>query len=141
MFFPGPKRSVSLGTSESLFFISRAQMLLAPSMALRLLMQACFWALLRALTRLGIATAASRPMIATTIMISTSVKPLLRESFKCIHVLIAPRCVREFTAGILDRKAAGNNVEKTHHGPFSLKNQRAAEVSQKKRPGTNPGSD
>ena len=34
---------------------------------------------LRACTKLGIAIEASRPMMATTIMISTSVNPLLRE--------------------------------------------------------------
>jgi len=38
-------------------------------------MQALVWARVRALTKLGIAMAASNPMIATTIMISTSVKP------------------------------------------------------------------
>lgn len=41
-------------------------------------MQAFFWAVVRAFTKLGIAIAASKPMIATTIMISTSVKPDLR---------------------------------------------------------------
>ena len=34
-----------------------------------------FWAVWRAFTKLGIAIAARRPMMATTIMISTSVKP------------------------------------------------------------------
>jgi hypothetical protein len=42
-------------------------------------MQLFFWALLRARTKLGMAMAASKPMMATTIMISTSVKPALRE--------------------------------------------------------------
>ena len=35
----------------------------------------------RALRKLGIAIAAKRPMMATTIMISTSVKPALRDVF------------------------------------------------------------
>src|SRR5690242_14379625 len=38
-------------------------------------MQAFFWAVVRAFTKLGIAIAASKPMMATTIMISTRVKP------------------------------------------------------------------
>src|SRR5207247_9942277 len=41
-------------------------------------MQAFFWLAVRALTKLGMAMAASRPIMATTIMISTSVKPALR---------------------------------------------------------------
>src|SRR5579871_2077985 len=39
-------------------------------------MQALAWEVARALTKLGIAIAASNPMMATTIMISTSVKPV-----------------------------------------------------------------
>src|SRR5687767_10006734 len=69
-----PNISASLGTSLSVLRFSNAQTSLAPSMVLRLLIQACFVALLRALTRLGMATAAKRPIMATTIMISTSVK-------------------------------------------------------------------
>ena len=41
-------------------------------------MQALFWLAVRAFTKLGIAMAASNPMMATTIMISTSVKPDFR---------------------------------------------------------------
>src|SRR5262249_15896929 len=41
-------------------------------------MQAFFWLAVRAFTKLGIAMAARRPMMATTIMISTSVKPAFR---------------------------------------------------------------
>jgi hypothetical protein len=51
-----------------------------------LLMQAFLWAVLRARTKFGMAIAASRPMIATTIMISTSVKPALREVFVFMFV-------------------------------------------------------
>src|SRR5438552_15502268 len=40
-------------------------------------MQALTWEVSRALTKLGMATAASRPMMATTIMISTNVNPPL----------------------------------------------------------------
>jgi hypothetical protein len=42
-------------------------------------MQAFICAVVRACTKFGIAMAANRPMMATTIMISTSVKPALRE--------------------------------------------------------------
>src|SRR5436189_6348942 len=44
----------------------------------RLLIQAFLYAVVRALTKLGIAIAASSPLMATTIMISTSVNPLWR---------------------------------------------------------------
>src|SRR5580704_6879793 len=40
-----------------------------------LLIQALAWEVARAFTKLGIAIAARRPIMATTIMISTSVKP------------------------------------------------------------------
>ena len=42
-------------------------------------MQAFCWDVVRALTKLGIAMAANRPMMATTIMISTRVNPALRD--------------------------------------------------------------
>jgi len=42
-------------------------------------MQALHCEVARARTKLGIAIAASRPMMATTIIISTNVKPALRE--------------------------------------------------------------
>src|SRR5215469_13249147 len=48
-----------------------------------LLMQAFCCEVARAFTKLGIAIAASKPMMATTIMISTSVKPALRDCFVC----------------------------------------------------------
>src|SRR5882762_2077924 len=41
-------------------------------------MQAFFWLAVRAFTKFGIAIAASKPMMATTIMISTRMKPDLR---------------------------------------------------------------
>src|SRR5260370_2680196 len=59
-------------------FISSAHSWAAPSIWRRLLMHALAWEVVRALTKLGIAIAARRPMMATTIMISTSVKPDLR---------------------------------------------------------------
>src|SRR6266550_4460458 len=63
----------------SLWPVSSAHCCVALSIWRRLLMQAFDWEVLRALTKLGIAIAARRPMMATTIMISTSVKPALRE--------------------------------------------------------------
>src|ERR1043165_4806309 len=59
-------------------FFSSAHCSFAPSIWRRLLMQAFFCAVVRAFTKLGIAIAARRPMMATTIMISTSVKPAFR---------------------------------------------------------------
>src|SRR5271154_6826562 len=63
------------------FFCSSANWLAAASIWRRLLMQAFCWEVARAFTKLGIAMAARRPMMATTIMISTSVKPALRMFF------------------------------------------------------------
>jgi hypothetical protein len=41
-------------------------------------MHTFIWEVVRGLTKLGIAIASNRPMMATTVMISTSVKPALR---------------------------------------------------------------
>src|SRR5258706_3324821 len=60
--------------SVGLFLFSKAQVWTAPSIWRRLLMQAFCWEVVRARTKFGIAIAASRPIMATTIMISTSVK-------------------------------------------------------------------
>src|SRR5947208_11339999 len=77
MYWVAPKRSESAGVSVTTFFCSSAQVALAPSICLRLAMQAFFWLAVRAFTKLGMAMAARRPMIATTIMISTNVKALV----------------------------------------------------------------
>src|SRR5438874_8670309 len=69
------KATVALGS----FFCSSAHCWIAPSICRRLLMQAFICEVVRALIKLGIAMAANSPMIATTIMISTNVKPELRE--------------------------------------------------------------
>src|SRR5581483_1066629 len=58
---------------------SSAHCCLAPSIWRKLLMQAVAWLFERARTQLGIAMAASKPMMETTIMISTSVKPAKRD--------------------------------------------------------------
>ena len=55
--------------------LSRAQVCLAPSIWRRLLMQARLLGFALARMKLGMAMVASRPMMATTIMISTNVKP------------------------------------------------------------------
>ena len=52
-------------------------------------MQAFCCEVVRALTKLGIAIAASNPIMATTIMISTSVNPALRLFFVCIMFTFA----------------------------------------------------
>src|SRR6266699_3974800 len=68
-----------------------------------LLMQALACEVLRALTKLGIAIAARRPMMATTIMISTSVKLALREVliFICFSNFLRFSCgVNTATGGL-----------------------------------------
>src|SRR6266508_1997961 len=67
--------------------VSNAHCCLALSIWRRLLMQAFCCAVVRALTKLGIAIAANRPMMATTIMISTSVKPDLMFLLICMFCL------------------------------------------------------
>src|ERR1022692_2193509 len=67
--------SVKPGVADGDFLFSRAQVWVAPSIWRRLLIQAFFCDCVRARTKLGIAIAASKPMMATTIMISTNVKP------------------------------------------------------------------
>src|ERR1017187_243903 len=65
---------------------SSANWLAAASIWRRLLMHALACELARAFTKFGIAMAARRPMMATTIMISTSVKPALRRFLDCFIV-------------------------------------------------------
>src|ERR1700744_3788551 len=81
---PRPKYVVNeLRVTVSVLFLpfSNAHCWIAPSIKRRLLMQVFLRAVSRALMKFGIAIAAKRPMIATTIMISTSVKPALREDW------------------------------------------------------------
>src|ERR1017187_1346201 len=63
--------------AEAPTLFSNAQVWVALSIWRRLLMHAFFCDWVRARTKLGMAIAASKPMMATTIMISTSVNPLL----------------------------------------------------------------
>src|SRR2546425_1216538 len=79
MYRAAPKMSVSTTASAACFLFSRAHVSTAPLIWRKLLMQAFCWAVVRAFTKLGMAIAANRPMMATTIMISTSVKPDLRD--------------------------------------------------------------
>src|SRR5258708_1016537 len=69
---------------------SSAQVCLAPSIWRRLLMHAFCCAFKRARTKLGMAMVASNPMMATTIMISTSVKPAARECLLFIRFIFLP---------------------------------------------------
>src|SRR5437867_13044889 len=76
---------------------------MAPSIWRRLLMQALVCEVVRALMKLGIAIAANRPMMATTIMISTNVKPDLRDVWIFILTFL-PFCrrgVNKATGGLL----------------------------------------
>src|SRR6266516_1084554 len=63
----------------------------------RLLMIELSWAFSRAFTKLGIAIAASNPMMATTIMISTSVNAAFLFVLICItiFVFVCPNARRE----------------------------------------------
>src|ERR1700761_6391529 len=73
---------------------------MAPSIKRKLLMQVFFRAVSRALMKFGMAIAARRPMIATTIMISTSVKPALREDLIfMLLLLLSVSGVNEATGG------------------------------------------
>src|SRR5882724_12082792 len=82
---------------------SSAQVCLAPSIWRRLLMQPVACAVLRAFTKLGIAIAANRPIMATTIMISTSVKPPFRDVlfFITSNLSLFGCGVNEATGGLL----------------------------------------
>src|SRR3974390_3333789 len=83
------------GVTPEDFLFSSAHCCLAPSIWRRLLMQALACEVVRAFTKLGIAMAANRPMMATTIMISTRVKPDLRDVLililTCLAFLFARR--------------------------------------------------
>src|ERR1017187_2312800 len=66
------------GPSPVFIPFSSAHSLTAASIWRMLLMQALACEVARALTKLGMAIAAKRPIMATTIIISTNVKPALR---------------------------------------------------------------
>src|SRR5262245_45123218 len=93
MYLSVPKRSLSVGVSVLVFFCSSAQVDLAPSICFKLAIQALVWLAVRALTKLGIAMAASKPMMATTIMISTKVKPEL-DALRIFIQWCLPFCAR-----------------------------------------------
>src|SRR3954463_1453215 len=95
-----------VGTALWPALFSKAQVCLAPSIWRKLLMQALCWALRRARTKLGMAMGASRPMMATTIMISTRGKPALRERLVFIQlVFFQCRSVNEVTGGLFPRRS------------------------------------
>src|SRR2546426_9688822 len=83
------------------FLFSSAHCWIAPSICRRLLMQAFICEVVRALMKLGIAIAANRPIMATTIMISTNVKPDLREVMIFILCFVFLFCgVNEAAGGL-----------------------------------------
>src|SRR5881394_269592 len=99
-----PNKSVSAGVSVSTFLFSRAHVALAPWICFRLAMQAFFWLAVRAFTKFGIAIAAKRPIMATTIMISTSVKPAFR------WVLLFIYCFLPFCRGVNINRRRFTNI-------------------------------
>src|SRR5213075_532087 len=88
---------VTVAPDAALF--SNAHCCTAPSIWRRLLMQAFCCEVVRALMKFGIAIAARRPMMATTIMISTSVKPDLEEVLIFISSFFLHR-KRQLAAGV-----------------------------------------
>src|SRR6266571_1283287 len=83
------------------FLFSSAHCWIAPSICRKLLMQAFFCEVVRARMKLGMAIAANRPIMATTIMISTNVKPDLREVLIFILCIVFLLCgVNETTGGL-----------------------------------------
>src|SRR5437773_1684712 len=93
--------SVNFTAAAESFLFSSAHCWIAPSTWRRLLMHAFFCEVVRALMKLGIAIAANRPIMATTIMISTSVKPLLRAVRIFILDLSFVNGVNTATSGLL----------------------------------------
>ena len=83
------------------FLFSSAHCWIAPSICRRLLMHAFFCEVVRALMKLGMAIAANRPIMATTIMISTNVKPDVRVVL-CFILFFFLYCgVNEATGGLI----------------------------------------
>src|SRR5579885_2344880 len=87
--------SVISGAFVPEILFSSAHCCLAESIWRKLLIQAVVWLLVRARTQFGTAMADSKPMIATTIMISTSVKPAKRDFlaamtqvFLCVRLML-----------------------------------------------------
>src|ERR1051326_4206007 len=93
-------RSSSVGVASPPLFFSRAHVVLAPSMVCRFVMQPCACAVDLAFTRLGIATVASRAMMATTIMISINVNPPLGDVLIFILTFLLGCGVNEATGGL-----------------------------------------
>src|SRR6185369_244220 len=94
--------SVLATASPSFLLSSSAHCWMALSIWRMLVTQAFDCEVLRALTKLGIAIAARRPMMATTIMISTRVKPSLREVliFICFNFCVSVGGVNTATGGL-----------------------------------------
>src|SRR6516165_3303354 len=82
--------------------VSKAHCCAAASSWRRLLMQAFACEVARAFTKFGIAIAAKRPMMATTIMISTNVKPALLLFLVCFILFSFSISRRNLAAGGLD---------------------------------------
>src|ERR1017187_8663587 len=90
------------GPSPVFFPVSSAHSLTAASIWRMLLMQALACEVARALTKLGMAIAANRPIMATTIIISTNVIPYLRRVFILfIFIFLSILCgVNKTTGGL-----------------------------------------
>src|SRR5256885_15356751 len=91
--------SVNFTAAAASFLFSSAHCWIAPSTWRRLLMHAFFCEVVRALMKLGMAIAANRPIMATTIMISTNVKPDWRVGFFFILTFFFFVCREDRTTG------------------------------------------
>jgi hypothetical protein len=78
-------------------------------------MQVFFRAVSRALMKFGIAIAARRPIIATTIMISTSVKPALTEDLIFILFYFVFSGVNRVTSGFIYNCVFVHELPVTNH--------------------------
>src|SRR5437773_5569317 len=95
--------SVNFTAAAESFLFSSAHCWIAPSTWRRLLMHAFFCEVVRALMKLGMAIAANRPIMATTIMISTNVKPDWRAALFFILTLFFLYCgVNQATGGLYE---------------------------------------
>src|SRR6266700_4400414 len=82
-------------------------------------MQAFVCEVVRALMKLGMAIAAKRPMMATTIMISTNVKPLLRDVLIFILTICLSFCgVNEATGGLIQLRCSFTHCPLRPHFRF-----------------------
>src|SRR5262245_18166155 len=113
--------------AEVATFVSKAQVCTAPSICLRFAMHALFWLFSRALMKFGTAIAANKPMMATTIMISTNVNPDFRDVLTFI-LLTFLACGVNANEGRLITSSARRSLTALHRPHSCLSNRDATPV-------------